>query len=160
MENTASQPDNNLHLERGLDAIARAILGTFGSATNGSAYVATLEATASAAYVDLTTVTDTVTVNVGAKGVVLVTISALMYNNTATGHANMGFAMSGANTMAAQARYSIDIQEVAANYTYTIGSTFLITGLSPGSTTFKLKYLASVAGTANFQQRQIGVLAL
>jgi hypothetical protein len=62
----------------------------------------------------------------------------------------MGFAISGASTVAASDARAIMYQNVftggspQAQY----GSPYLVTGLTAGSTTFKLKYRAAGGGTA------------
>ena len=131
-----------------------------GAAT--SALLVTDESTSSTTYVDLATTTDTVTVTIGSNGLALLTLFSGMYNNTATGHANCSFAASGANTIAASGQKSIDYQiaTASANTSVQFGATFLLTGLAAGSTTFKMKYVMSVAGIAHFFNRQIAVVPL
>ena len=153
-------PNNNSQsIERALDAIARAILSKFAAAPGTAALVTTQETTTSTSYVDLTTTSATVTINVGAYGQVLLNLYCGRYNNTATGQALMSFAASGANTIAASDAYCIG-EVNPANYQYNGGATHLLTGLSPGSTTFKAKYRAHTAGTANFLNRRISAIPL
>jgi hypothetical protein len=121
--------------------------------------IATLESTSSTSYVALTTVTDKVTVTIGANGLALVAIYCGRYNNTNTGQALMTFAMSGANTAAASDTYCIG-EVNTGSFQYNNGGTILLTGLTPGSTTFKLKYRANTAGTAYFLNRRIAVVPL
>ncbi|TFB85858.1 hypothetical protein E3O44_12715 [Cryobacterium algoricola] len=116
--------------------------------TNSSAgaYVATGQATSSTTYADLATTTDTVTIMVGPSGKALVGISATMFG----AQQYCGFSVSGASTVAAMDSQAILIN----NVTSTIGSTFLVTGLTPGSNTFKLKYRVT-SGTGTFVDRRI-----
>ncbi len=113
-----------------------------------TATVATSETTASGTYADLTTVTDTVTVTVPASGMVLVSISA----DSSAGGYFVSYALSGANTRAADDAHSFNSVNSGNNI---MGIAFLETGLSAGSTTFKMKYKS---GT--FANRRITVTPL
>ena len=126
-----------------------------------TAYVATSEGISSAAFGDLATTTDSVTIDVGASGKVLVFISSWIVSNAAGRYGVMSFAVSGANTQAASDAYSIQQTTRAADATRTggVGAMFPLTGLNPGSTTFKLKYYSSI-GTSSFEHRRITVIAL
>lgn len=121
-----------------------------------TAYVATQESTTSSSYVDLTTTTDSVTVTIGASGMALVAFSAYGYNSTAGALANIALAVSGSTTISAGLRYRISFAQALQMY----GSTFLVTGLTAGSNTFKMKYAAESGGTAIFGARQISVVPL
>jgi hypothetical protein len=127
-----------------------------------TASVATQESTTSSTYADLTTTTDSVTVTIGASGKAIVFLSAQMQNGTSTAYAWMGCAISGASTVAASGARAIMYQNVftggspQAQY----GSPYLVTGLTAGSTTFKLKYRAAGGGTASFNNRNIAVIPL
>lgn len=124
-----------------------------------TAYVATSETKTAGAYADLTTTTDTVTVTIGANGLALVSISSQMQNDTANAVSFVGFAVSGASTVVAQDRYAIIHQSyVSGSYTK-IGATFLLIGLTAGSTTFKMKYAVS-GNTSTFSIRNIAVIPL
>ena len=122
-----------------------------------TATVATSETTASTSYTDLTTTTDTVTVTVGSTGIVLVLIQSLSSNTGGTN--SIGFAISGSNTVAASDAYALIHSGHASGVQTQTGSTFMVTGLTAGSTTFKMKYKAS-AGTATFANRRISVIPL
>jgi len=129
------------------------------------AYVATGESTSSTTYTDLTTTTDTVTVTVGVNGVALVSVFAYGNNNSNNAISYLSFAVSGATTISAGVGASgtpdILVQQPSGqngnNYTYS--ATILVTGLTPGSTTFKMKYKVS-GGTGLFNQRYISVVPL
>lgn len=120
-----------------------------------AALVATSETTASTAYTDLTTTTDSVTVTVGANGLLLVSYYVNMFNST-TQNTFVTFSLSGANTQAANDNYSLSMYGTAQ---YNIGTTVLVTGLSAGSTTVKMKYRVS-GGTGTFLNRRISVVPL
>jgi hypothetical protein len=124
-----------------------------------TAFVTTSETTTSTTYADLTTTTDTVTVTIGSTGKALVVVSGLLQNTTAGGYAYIGYAVSGASTVAANDNMAIAIQTAASNGYATAqhGGTFLVTGLTAGSTTFKMKYRVST-GTGTFQYRRIAVI--
>lgn len=110
-----------------------------------SAFVATSETTASGTYADLTTTTDSVTVDVPASGMALVSLTA----NAAGGGYYVGFAMSGANTQSAHDGLAFASVNSGNNW---MGGSFLLTGLNAGSTTFKMKYK-----TGTFSNRRITV---
>lgn len=125
------------------------------------AVVTTLETTTSSSYVDLTTTTDTVTLNIGANGLAVVIMSAEMFNSTSGDYASMAFAISGATTRAAASPYEVFTQSTATSSPDNkISYSVLVTGLTPGSTTFKLKYKIIVGGTGSFQKREISVIPL
>jgi hypothetical protein len=124
-----------------------------------SGFVATLEATTSTTYADLTTTTDQVTVNVGPSGMVLVFLYGNIQNN-AVAFSYMSFAISGSNTLAAADNYAISLTIASGNPNAgRIGTPFLVPGLSPGATTFKAKYRVT-AGTGTFADRRIAVIPL
>lgn len=127
------------------------------SIVNGAATatVATSETTTSTSYVDLTTTTDTVTVTIGSSGMALVMIQTLSSNTGGTCFA--GFAISGASTVAAADGYAVIHSGHASGVQTQTGTSFVVTGLTSGSTTFKMKYRAS-AGTATFANRRISVI--
>lgn len=132
-----------------------ALLGTVNGAA--TALVATSETTTSTSYTDLTTTTDTVTVTIGASGMALV----LIYANMSCGGYNqlMSYAISGATTRAADDAHSILFCNQYQASPAAFGATFLETGLTAGSTTFKLKYKSSNgAGTQTFSNRRIAVI--
>ncbi len=137
-----------------LNNATKAALNTIvnGGAT---ATVATSETTASTGYTDLTTTTDTVTVTVGNSGLVLVLLQSLSSNTGGTNY--IGFAVSGASTVAAADGYALIHSGHASGVQTQTGSSFMVTGLSSGSTTFKMKYKVS-AGTGTFANRRISVI--
>jgi len=140
-----------------LGAMSNAIkAATLTLAAPTNAVVATAQTTTSTTYTDLTTTTDTVTVTVGASGKVLV----IIYANIAVtgGYAYVSYAISGANTVAATDTkaliFTLQYQQVPGG----LSASFLETGLTAGSTTFKMKY-RSDGNSQTFANRRITVLA-
>lgn len=129
-----------------------------------TAFVATSEFTSSTSYTDLTTTTDQTTVTVGPSGSVWISFSAFASNNTASQGSYMTIAISGATTQSASTSDGLGQYASTAqiNGQVTLGqvisNSFLLTGLTPGSTTFKLKYKASGgSSTATFLNRRLSV---
>jgi hypothetical protein len=129
---------------------------TSGPAT---ATVLTAETTTSSTPVDLATTTDQVTITVGSSGLVIVFLNSEIISNTASAVSTVLFALSGANTMAAAAPYQFSYQAFAASAVGVSGAPFLMAGLNPGATTFKMKYKTS-SGTATFSYRMISAIPL
>lgn len=140
------------------NAVKAALLHIVSGATG--AVVATSESTSSTSYVDLTTATDTVTTTIGASGKALVILSANLWNSGASQASFMSFAMSGANTAAADDSLAImqRTQAVGQTFAGAVSGVFLLTGLTAGSTTFKAKYRSGSSSTSNFQYRRIAVI--
>ena len=138
-----------------IQSVPTSALTLSGAAT---ANVYAFESTSSTSGADLTTTTDTVTVNVGASGIVLVFYSALAWSSLSGGAADVSFAASGANAVPA---FNVNSFGRASGVNaFTAANTTLLTGLSPGSTTFKMKYRAQNGGTATFMHRAISVVPL
>lgn len=113
--------------------------------------VATGEATTSTTFTDLTTPGPAVTVTVPASGKVRVTVGVNAANNTANKYCAVGVALSGANTAAAVA--VLTASAGAAAYQRRSVTT-IMTGLTPGSTTFTSKYSVE-SNTGTFYNREI-----
>jgi hypothetical protein len=145
------------------NAHVNAVAAAINTLVNGpkSAYVATSEATTSATYADLPTVTDTVTVTIGQSGIALVFLTVNnVHTSLANGDAYVSFAASGANTIVAGAPYYLWNQTSTGSGGTTVtalSGTFLVTGLAPGATTFKMKYAQAGGTTAAFGDRTIVV---
>lgn len=122
-----------------------------------SAYVATSEQTASTSYVDLTTTTDTVTVTVPASGKVILVASAnAAYVTGVNGDATVSVALSGATTQAAS-------DSLSARAGTFLLITRVLSGLTPGPTTFKMKYKSFSTGgspTYAYSNRSLLVVPL
>lgn len=136
----------------------KAALGTIGYLTT-KATVATSETTTSTSYTDLTTTTDQVTVAVGSSGKALVFIQAQVSNSAGGNYGWVGVALSGANTASATNEYAFQSVSSGANVQLQTSLPILLTGLTPGVTTFKMKYKVS-AGTGTFVNRSISVIPL
>jgi hypothetical protein len=131
-------------------------------ATGGaSASVITSQTTTSTSYTDLATTTDTVTVTIGANGLALVSLSVYCFGNTNAQNVYASFAGSGANTIAASDAFAVafGVPTTGAGMLLQSSIAKLITGLTPGSTTFKMKYKTSV-GTGTWSNRTISVIPL
>jgi hypothetical protein len=123
-----------------------------------TAFVSTQETTTSTSYTDLTTTTDQVTVTIGSSGMALVTICADLINSVSSGVTKAGYALSGANTVAAADTSALYAQGYVGSLT--VSTTFLNTGLTAGATTFKMKYKALSGTTAYASNRRITVVPL
>jgi hypothetical protein len=125
------------------------------------AVVATFESTSSTTYTDLATAGPTVNVlRIGATGKALVALHVAMSNATANVASYYSFAISGATTSAASDALGIGFTSAGAFVGIRTGSTLLLTGLTPGNTTFTSKYRQDPGGTANFLDRRISVTPL
>ncbi len=126
-----------------------------------TALVSTSQTTTSGAYTDLATAGPAVTATIGANGMALVVVSGWTSDTIATAMNYMGFAVSGATTLAALDTYAANIRVVdnVGGAVNQITASSLVTGLTPGSNTFTAKYRTN-AGTATFADRQITVIPL
>lgn len=135
------------------------------AAVGSRSTVATNEATTSTAYSDLATNGPSVTVSVGASGIAIVSISAEMSRSSADSFwvGLMSFEVSGANTRSPADSDAASVGQVAStgsngDLQLTSGVSVVLTGLTPGSTTFTAKYRGSNSVGAVFSKRQIGVV--
>ncbi|SKI78031.1 Uncharacterised protein [Mycobacteroides abscessus subsp. massiliense] len=120
-----------------------------------SGTVATVQGTSSTAYVDLTTPGPSVTLNVPASGEVTIDVSAAYSSGGAAAQTGyMGCALSGANTRAATDATAAYGRTVTAGLFGTLARRIHLTGLTPGTTTFKAVYKTSTAA-ATFSDRHI-----
>lgn len=117
-------------------------------------FVSTSETTASTSYVNLATV-QSLTVTVGANGLLLVGWSAQMSNSGANS-SSCAVTLSGTNTYAAS--NNDELYALGTNQFHS-GITKLFSGLNTGSTTVTLQFSVS-AGTGTFLRRQLWVLPL
>jgi hypothetical protein len=120
-----------------------------------TATVATGQTTTSATYVDLATVGPSVTVTTGTKALVILTTQ--LGNDAALGWASMGFAVSGATTLAAAQATAVS-GRANADFISQMSATYLVTGLTAGSNTFTAKYQRLSLGTSTFTNRVITVI--
>lgn len=122
-----------------------------------TAIVSTSESTTSSSYADLTTTTDSVTVTISSSGMALVLIYANMTNSQGS-VPYLSYALSGTNTSAAADTKACRYWTLSAGGACTMSASFFETGLSAGSTTFKLKYKNSGGSTTTFADRRIAVI--
>lgn len=123
------------------------------------AYIATNEAvTSPSAYTDLATVGPQVTVIVGSSGMLLVSVYCNMAIGVSTSYQGMGFALSGANTLAASDDKAIFCTVAGSNGGGRWSGVFLLTGLTPGSTVVTAKYKTGVS--AGYTDRRIVAVPL
>lgn len=120
--------------------------------------VATSQTSASTSYTDLATSGPAVTAVIGASGMALIILSASLLVGTAAAYTFMSFAASGANTIAASDTQSLflgnnGVPQDAFSWAK------LLTGLTPGSTTFTLKYRVT-GGTGSWGDRNLALLTL
>lgn len=104
-------------------------------------------------------VSTSVTVTIGTNGLALVIISAQTSNSNTAGYAIMGFAISGASTVAANDTQSIRDSTPAAAQSNRFSNSFLVSGLTAGSTTFTAQYKV-LGNTGTFSGRVISVIPL
>lgn len=122
------------------------------------ANVNTTETTTSSTYTDLATSGPSVTLNTGSA--VIVTLSAVVENTLGSG--NTGYtsvAVSGATTLAASDTNAVFGSGTGAGFGISLCRRFKLTGLTPGSNTFKLQYRRD-GSTWGFHNRSIVVEAL
>lgn len=141
----------------GMGNAIKAAIATLGFSSAKSTVAAT-ETTSSTSYTDLTTTTDQVTVPIGSSGKALVIISCGVNNASPNGYeGRISYAMSGANNVSAADTKFISYAGQYSTNTGMTNATFLETDLTPGFTTFKLKYRAT-SSTVGFHHRTITVI--
>jgi hypothetical protein len=127
--------------------------GTGAEFATAAAAVTTGQTTGSTSYADLTTVGPSVTVTIGASGKAKVSVRCRISNSGNGNYGAVGVVISGASTVAA-ATWLIQTQYGTGGVGTELGATRLLTGLTAGSTTFKVQYLVD-AGTGTFTNREI-----
>lgn len=152
------QTDTSVNILAAQTSFSISALATGGGAISAadSATVATAESRANVAYGDTATVGPSVTLDTGTE--VIVTISA---RQIAAANCNSFIAVevSGATTIAAADANSLEDSVFTGEYKN--GSrTFKISGLTPGSNTFTLKYKSNNGNSVEFAKRDLTVLAL
>jgi len=122
--------------------------------------VATAATTTSTAYTTVlspASLGPAVTLTVPATGRVLISVTSGMFGSTGSSTCNMSFAMSGANTAVATDTRAViltskDLQQASAS--------FVLSGLTPGSTVFTANYKSATGSTCTFQTRSIWAIPL
>lgn len=118
-----------------------------------TASVLTSQTTTSTTYTDLGTTGPAVTLTTGTSAVVVITAEV---DTTGAGVSPyMGFAVSGATTVAAADSMAIRVDS-SAIVNVCVSNVFLVTGLTGGSNTFTMKYRVG-GGTGTYVNRRITV---
>lgn len=139
------------------DLLVATGLNALGRYPVGSNIVATTQSTSSVLFTDLATVGPTVTLNTVNSATVI--ISALGYSATSTHQAEVGVALSGTNSMAASSTRSLIMRSPAGGTAWQqLSYVTRFTGLTPGSTTFTLKYRSPDGSSVTFSGRALLVL--
>lgn len=115
-----------------------------------STTVATSESTSATSYGDLSTAGPSVDVDVPNSGEVM-----LFLTGQIGGNGFMGFALSGANTLAANDDQALRAESIGDQATRMVH----LTGLTPGTTTVTARYRSS-SGSTTFQRRTVSVAPL
>jgi hypothetical protein len=124
-----------------------------------AASIATGETQASnTTFGNLTTTGPAVTLTTGTA--VIVWVSGNVTHGASGNSANVSVDVSGATTIAANGANSANISSAGASFDNTFSRCLTITGLTPGSNVFTLKYQNNGGGTWTFYNRSIAVLAL
>lgn len=113
--------------------------------TTSSAFTATLAGSTA----------QTVTVTVGPNGILEVGIQGQLVNST-TALSAMSFALSGANTVAATNAHAVAVTGSSAMW---LGNTFMLTGLTQGSTVVTMNFAVS-GGTGTYAAQNLWALPL
>jgi hypothetical protein len=119
--------------------------------------VATSQATSSTTYVNLTTEGPSVTLTVPPSGRALVSVTAAMFGSTGNTSCFMGFEVTGGPTVLPNDGNALIL---AGNTEQKASASFVVAGLTAGSTvTIQAKYRTS-AGTCTFSTRSIFAIPL
>lgn len=115
------------------------------------------QTTTSTSFADLATIGPIVTITTGTSAFVI--ISARMSNNTANSNTVMGFAVSGATTIAANSGDDcLWFEDDGTSATGRASTVSFITNLNAGSNTFTAKYLVQTPSTGTFSDRSLAVI--
>ena len=117
--------------------------------------VDTSQSTTSTSFTNLATAGPAITIDVPASGKIWLSFGANIANSVTGGNSYIALAVSGSNTVSASETgiYGLSYQSSGNAWGQT-GKSFLVTGLTPGSTTFTMKYKVST-GTGTFRNRYI-----
>jgi len=139
------------------DGAAWATVGPSTSTTFSSAVIATSQTTTSTSYTDLSTAGPAVTLTTGTRAYVILT--TYTFNNTANSTSSMGFAVSGATTIAAADTSSILFRgNIGGGQDIQVSAVYEVT-LTAGSNVSTTKYKVS-GNTGTFANRGITVIAV
>lgn len=129
-------------------------------ARSKDSYVAAGNSTTSGVFTDLASAGPAVTVTIGASGRALVLVSAEISNDTAGGFSIMGYAVTGATSLAASDERAAYTRSAVASDGSMCANSRVVTGLTPGANTFTSKYRQQSGGTGFFSRRSITVIPL
>lgn len=122
------------------------------------ASVATSQTTTSTSWADLATAGPSATVTAPSTGAVLIIAESETQNSTDGARAEYSLVVSGANTISEDdQRVRNQSRAVATSVPLGASKTIILTGLTPGSTTFKMRYRVQ-SGTGTFLNRRIVVV--
>lgn len=127
-----------------------------GAATD---FIQTTESTTSTSWTDLSTTGPSVVLSVPNSGMVLVLFSSWININSTVQEAFVGLAVSGANSISPTTDVCVSHRPKTTDGAGTRGTHVLLTGLNPGSTTFRMKYEVTGA-TGDFRRRRLTVIPL
>lgn len=116
------------------------------------------ETTTSNSYTNLATHGPTVTVTTGTSA--YVSMKVTHENNVQGFNSYVSVAVDGATSIPANDDDAQYWTQPVANYLVAFGSSFIITGLTPGSNIFTLKYRVNGSTTGAFRNRRISVIPL
>jgi hypothetical protein len=154
---TTSGPDSLLNIIRPTVFIPTGLITTDQIASViQTASVATSQTTTSSSYTDLSTSGPAVTVTVPRSGIVQLSEACTASNSVVNDASVMSYVASGANTISGSDASACFHRAHTASNASRSGFVKVITGLTPGSTTFKAVYRSS-GGTATFSGRDISV---
>lgn len=153
---SATGGDTNIDLKITPKGTGRVVLAGAGVPVNTT--VATSETTTSTTYAALATA-QAAAVTIGTSGMALVTVSCQMSAGAAGNRGYMGFAVSGATTVAANDNASLAYLSPAGGNFHRGSFTKLVTGLTAGANTFTAQFRTN-AGTQTFLDRDISVIPL
>ena len=122
-----------------------------------AAVVVTSQTTSSVSFTDLATAGPSVSVQTNTSA--LVTVGCQISNATGNDVSYMGYAISGATTLAASQAAAFFYQSYTAGGGLQGAFTSIVTGLTAGANTFTAKYQVS-ASTGTFVNRNIAVVGL
>ena len=128
-----------------------------GSFTTGNDTVTTGQTTSSSSFTDLTTVGPTVTLTTGTKALIMLTVQLDNQANNRQGTA--AIEISGASSVSPSDGPAFHIFS-SSNTAVQATTTYIATGLTAGSNTFKVKYKAGGSTTVNFGERRLSVIDL
>lgn len=127
---------------------------------NGASVATAETQAAGTAYADLATPGPSATVVIQSSGLAIVNIGCFA---SRTGTGNSAFAspnLSGANTVAPSDDFSGTGPSTVSTGDVNLSTTLIYTGLTPGSTTFKLQYHNDGGATWTFRKRNISVISI